>query len=64
MELKEKQYVKRTQKDYPMSFKLSVVKEFETGGVSLCELSKKYGIQGSHTIRIWINMVPLTGKTE
>lgn len=55
MELKEKQYVKRSQKDYPMSFKLSVVKEFETGGVSLCELSKKYGIQGSHTIRIWIN---------
>lgn len=55
MEKQENKYVKRTQKDYSMSFKMSVVREYEEGKVSLGELSRKYGIQGSHTIRQWIN---------
>ena len=55
MEKEEREYVKRTQRDYPMSFKLSVVKEYEETKISLCELSRKYGIQGSHTVRTWIN---------
>ncbi|MCQ2292091.1 MAG: transposase [Bacteroidales bacterium] len=55
MEKQENKYVKRTQKEYSMSFKMSVVREYEEGKVSLGELSRKYGIQGSHTIRQWIN---------
>lgn len=55
MEKQENKYVKRTQKDYSMSFKLSVVREYEEHKVSLRELSRKYGIQGSYTIRQWIN---------
>lgn len=55
MEKQENKYVKRTQKDYSMSFKMSVVREYEETRVSLGELSRKYGIQGSHTIRQWIN---------
>ena len=55
MERKENEYVRRTQKDYPMSFKLSVVKEFEETGMSLRALSRKYGIQGDDTVRKWIN---------
>ena len=55
MEKEEREYVKRTQRDYPMSFKLSVVKEYEETKISLGELSRKYGIQGSHTVRTWIN---------
>ena len=55
MEKQENKYVKHTQKDYSMSFKMSVVREYEEGKVSLGELSRKYGIQGSHTIRQWIN---------
>ena len=55
MKDKEKQYVKRTQKDYSMSFKLSVVKEYEAGGIGLQELSRKYGIQGDSTVRKWLN---------
>ena len=55
MDRKENEYVRRTQKDYPMSFKLSVVKEFEETGTSLRALSRKYGIQGDDTIRKWIN---------
>jgi transposase-like protein len=55
MEKEGREYVKRTQKDYPMSFKISVVKEYEESKISLGELSRKYGIQGSHTVRTWIN---------
>ena len=35
MEQTENKYVKRTQKDYSMSFKLSVVREYESGNYSL-----------------------------
>lgn len=55
MERTENKYVKRTQKDYPMSFKLSVVREYEETKAGLRELTRKYGIQGHNTIRKWIN---------
>lgn len=48
------QFVKRTQKDYNLAFKLSVVKEFEDNQVTLASLQRKYGIQGSHTLKRWI----------
>lgn len=54
MEKTETKYVKRTQKDYSMSFKLSVVHEFESSKISLGALKRKYGIQGNATIRHWI----------
>ena len=54
MEKTETKYVKRTQKDYSMSFKLSVVHEFESSKISLGALKRKYGIQGNATIRGWI----------
>ena len=38
-----------------MSFKLSVVREYEETKVSLEELTRKYGIQGHNTVRRWIN---------
>ena len=55
MKRTENKYVKRTQKDYPMSFKLSVVREYEETKAGLRELTRKYGIQGHNTIRKWIN---------
>ena len=54
MEKAETKYVKRTQKDYSMSFKLSVVQEYETTKISLGALKRKYGVQGDATIRHWI----------
>jgi transposase len=54
MKTDEHEYVKRTQKDYPMSFKLAVVREYEISKISLKALSSKYGIQGSHTIKSWL----------
>lgn len=45
MEKPETKYVKRSQKDYSMSFKLSVVQEYENAKISLGALKRKYGIQ-------------------
>lgn len=47
-------YVKRTQKDYTLSFKLQVVKEIESGQLGSTEAQRKYGIQGDSTIKKWL----------
>jgi transposase len=47
-------YVKRTQKDYSVSFKLQVVQEIELGHLSRTEACHKYGIQAKSTIREWL----------
>lgn len=55
--MKEKisnEYIKRSQKDYPMSFKLQVVQEVERGEISSSAAARKYGIQGSHTVVCWL----------
>jgi transposase-like protein len=48
------EYVRRTQKDYSMSFKLHVVQEIERGEMSMTTASRKYGIQGDHTVFKWL----------
>ncbi|MDY3978801.1 MAG: helix-turn-helix domain-containing protein [Tidjanibacter sp.] len=47
-------YIKRSQKDYSMSFKLSVVREIEQGGIGICAAARKYGIQSETTISRWL----------
>ena len=47
-------YVKRTQKDYTMSFKLQIVQEIERGELSPTQATKKYGIQCRKTIVEWL----------
>lgn len=47
-------YVKRTQKDYSMSFKLQVVQEIEQGLLTRTQALDKYGIQARSTIRTWL----------
>jgi transposase len=46
-------YVKRSQKDYSLSFKLSVVQEVESGSIGNRAAMRKYGIQGHGTITEW-----------
>lgn len=46
-------YYKRTQRDYSMSFKLSVVREVESGFIGVKAAMRKYGIQGHGTITEW-----------
>lgn len=55
--MKEKtdlKYVKRSQKDYSMSFKLQVVQEVERGESSVKGAQRRYGIQGNTTVINWL----------
>ncbi|KXK36727.1 MAG: transposase, partial [Bacteroidetes bacterium OLB9] len=54
MQNKENEYVKRTQKDYTLAFKLQVVSEIERGELSCRGATNKYGIQGRATITNWL----------
>lgn len=47
-------YVKRTQKDYSLSFKLEVVGEIEQGFLTRSQARDKYGIQAGSTITRWL----------
>lgn len=53
MKDKEK-YVKRTQRDYSMTFKLEVVSEVEKGQLTVTGAKRKYGIQGRSTVLNWL----------
>ncbi|MFD1554003.1 helix-turn-helix domain-containing protein, partial [Putridiphycobacter roseus] len=46
--------VKRSQKDYSLSFKLQVVQEIESGQLERLEACHKYGIQARSTITQWL----------
>jgi transposase len=55
MEEKSKnEYVRRSQKDYSLSFKLQVVLEIESGELSIRAARRKYGIQGGNTVTSWV----------
>ncbi len=45
---------KRTQRDYPLSFKLSVVEQVEKGEMTYIQAQKRYGIQGTTTVLVWL----------
>lgn len=50
----ESRYIKRTQKDYNMSFKLQIVQEIERGNLTTHQACRKYGIQARSTIVQWL----------
>ena len=50
----ETKYVRRSQKDYTLSFKLQVVQEVERGESSVRGAQRKYGIQGNTTVINWL----------
>lgn len=50
----ELRYIKRTQKDYSMSFKLQIVQEIEQGRTSITQVKKDYAIQSRSTIVQWL----------
>jgi transposase-like protein len=53
-EVKENEYVKRTQKDYSYAFKLSIVNEIENGELGIKATARKYGIQSHSTVTNWL----------
>jgi transposase len=54
MKAKENQNVKRTQRDYTMGFKLSVVSQVEKGDMTYKQAQNRYGIQGRSTVLQWL----------
>ena len=50
----QSRYVKRTQKDYTMSFKLQIVQEIEQGLTTISLVKKEYAIQSRSTIVQWL----------
>jgi transposase-like protein len=50
----EIRYVKRTQKDYTMSFKLRIVQDIEQGLTTISRVKKEYAIQSRSTIVQWL----------
>lgn len=46
--------LKRTQRDYSLAFKLSVIEEVESGNMTYTGVQRKYGIQGKSTVLIWL----------
>jgi transposase len=46
--------VRRSQRDYVMSFKLSVVSQVEKGEMTYIEAQRRYGIQGRATVLVWL----------
>ena len=45
---------KRTQRDYPLAFKLSVVEQVEKGELTYKQAQQQYGIQGKSTVLVWL----------
>lgn len=48
------QGIKRTQQDYSLAFKLSVVAQVEKGELTYKEAQRRYGIQGRSTVLVWL----------
>lgn len=46
--------IKRTQRDYTLAFKLSVVTQVEKGELTYKEAQQRYGIQGRSTVLVWL----------
>lgn len=46
--------IKRTQCDYTLAFKLSVVDQVEKGELTYKEAQHRYGIQGRSTVLVWL----------
>lgn len=49
-----KSKTKRTQKDYTLAFKLSVVEQVEKGEMTYKVAQDLYGIQGCSTVLVWL----------
>jgi transposase-like protein len=47
------QGIKRSQRDYSLAFKLSVVEQIEKGEMTYKQAQKRYGIQGRSTVLVW-----------
>jgi transposase-like protein len=45
---------RRSQRDYTLAFKLSVVEQVEKGDLTYKQAQSRYGIQGRSTVLVWL----------
>lgn len=45
---------RRTSRDYPLGFKLAVVRQVEEGEMTYKQAQRHYGIQGRSTVLVWL----------
>ena len=45
---------RRSQRDYPLGFKLAVISQVEKGDMTYKQAQKAYGIQGRSTVLVWL----------
>ncbi len=45
---------RRSQRDYSLNFKLSVVEQVEQGDLTCKQAQDRYGIQGKSTVLVWL----------
>lgn len=48
------EWIKKTQNDYTLAFKLAVVEQIERGELTPRQAKDRYGIQGSSTVLYWL----------
>ena len=54
MSNQENRKKKRTQRDYNLGFKLSIVSQVEKGEFTYKQAQTRYGIQGRSTVLVWL----------
>lgn len=54
MKPQKNQKLKRSQRDYTLGFKLSVVSSVEKGDMTYKQAQRVYGIQGRSTVLVWL----------
>jgi transposase len=58
------QEIRRSQRDYSVAFKLSVVEQVEKGEMTYRQAQKRYGIQGRSTVLVWCRKYGLQDWTS
>lgn len=48
------EWIRKTQSDYTLAFKLTVVEQIERGELTPGQARQRYGIQGSSTVLYWL----------
>ena len=56
--------VKRTQRDYTLALKLSVVDQVEKGNLTYKQAQDRYGIQGKSTVLVWLRKHGCGGRQQ
>lgn len=54
MDKEEIKRKRRSQEDYPLPFKLQVIRQIEGGEMTYIQAQNYYGIQGKSTVLVWL----------